>query len=144
MILLDVIDAILCKTFPTTLRDIAQRWYNGLKAGSIATWRLLNRQFMLRFFMNIPPEKSSEELYRCRQGEGETLRAYIERFNNQGMKIEDFNNDTVVQSLKKGDMDGSARRQAKFKKLKTYQEVTVVAKKCINMDDRRRHKTSDT
>ncbi|XP_050217708.1 uncharacterized protein LOC126668561 [Mercurialis annua] len=143
MILLDVSDAILCKTFPTTLGDTAQRWHNGLKAGSIANLRQLNREFVIRFFTNIPPKRSTKEIYRCKQGEGKTLRAYIERFNNEAVKIEDLNNDTLVQALKKGTRIRVLGDKLSSKKPKTYQEVMAVAQKYINIDDGRRQKTND-
>ncbi|XP_050211517.1 uncharacterized protein LOC126661699 [Mercurialis annua] len=143
MVLLDVSDIILCKTFPTTLSDTAQRWYNSLKARSIATWRQLNKEFLIRFFRNIPRKRSYEELYMCKQGEGETLRAYIERFNNEAMKIEHLNNKTVVQALKKGTRMGVLGDKLCSKKPKTYHKVMAVAHKCINIDDGRRQKTSE-
>ncbi|XP_050229234.1 uncharacterized protein LOC126678379 [Mercurialis annua] len=119
IVLLDVTDAIFCKTFPTMLSDTTQRW----------------------FFTNIQTKRSSEELYRCRQGEGETLKAYIERFNNEAIKIEDLNNDMNVQTLNKGTRIGVLGNKLSSKKAKTYQEVMVVAQKCIN--DGKRQKTSD-
>ncbi|XP_050229192.1 uncharacterized protein LOC126678333 [Mercurialis annua] len=143
MVLLDVSNTILCKMFPTTPTATAQRLCNSLKDELIAMWRQLNKEFVIRFFTNILPKRSTEELYMCKQGKGETLRAYIERFNNKAMKIEDLNNESMVQTLKKGTLMGVIGDKLSLKKPKTYQEVMQVAHKCINVDDRRRQKTSD-
>ena len=59
-------DRLLCKVFPTTLIGTAQKWYNKLPPGSITTWKDLSTKFILRFFPNIPPKRSSEQLYQCK------------------------------------------------------------------------------
>ena len=42
-------DALMCKVFPSSLRSIALRWFNGLRKGSIHSFAELTQEFGVRF-----------------------------------------------------------------------------------------------
>ena len=42
-------DALRCKVFPSSLRSIALRWFNGLRKGSIHSFAELTQEFGVRF-----------------------------------------------------------------------------------------------
>ncbi|GJY26915.1 protein kinase-like domain, concanavalin A-like lectin/glucanase domain protein [Tanacetum coccineum] len=63
-------DAIMLPVFPSHTIRIAKRWLNRAPSGTINTWDLLKRIFILRF---CPPSKNSrqlEEIHNFRQEEG--------------------------------------------------------------------------
>ena len=43
------VEALLCKIFPSSLGPVAMRWFNGLKANSINSFRELTKSFGSRF-----------------------------------------------------------------------------------------------
>ena len=42
-------DALMCKVFPSSLRPIALRWFNGLRKGSIHSFAELIQEFGVQF-----------------------------------------------------------------------------------------------
>ena len=38
-------EALICKVFPSSLEPVAMRWFNGLKEGSIRSFKELTRAF---------------------------------------------------------------------------------------------------
>ena len=45
-------EALMCKVFPSSLGPAAMRWFNGLKANSIDSYRQLTQAFGSRFVTN--------------------------------------------------------------------------------------------
>ncbi|XP_050233346.1 uncharacterized protein LOC126681833 [Mercurialis annua] len=74
-----VSDATVCKVFPSTLSDAAQKWYQNLKEGSITSFRELAMAFKTHFAQSIERKKRSSDLKKCFQKQGESLKAYIAR-----------------------------------------------------------------
>ena len=103
----------------------------------------MSTKFILRFFPNIPPKRSSEQLYQCKQKENEPLREYLERFNNEVTKIEDLNIDTAVQALRRGTTMGRLTDKIYAKPPKTYQDLMLMAQKCVSIDDGRRYRRAE-
>ena len=87
MILQNINDAILCRAFPSTLTEIAQRWLHQLPQHSVSSFDDLTEQFRTRFITNIPPAKSIHDLWVCKQEANESLRSYLDRFNKIAMRI---------------------------------------------------------
>ena len=44
--------ALMCKVFPSNLGPVAMRWFNGLKANSVDSYRKLTQAFGSRFVTN--------------------------------------------------------------------------------------------
>jgi len=42
-------EALMCKVFPSSLKPIAMRWFDGLEEGSISSYEELTRVFGARF-----------------------------------------------------------------------------------------------
>ena len=84
-------DYIWCKFFPTTLQGNAADWYKTLPPRSIHSFRQLTTAFRQRFAASIQQKKVSSDLFSIQQREGEPLRRYVERFNDEIAKIEDLN-----------------------------------------------------
>ena len=49
MMLLDALDAILCRAFPSTLKGAVRNWYSTLKLGTIFSFDQISHQFMAHF-----------------------------------------------------------------------------------------------
>ena len=116
MMLHNVNDAIMCRVFPTTLTNTAQRWFHRLPKNSISTFEELIKQFRTRFITNIPPKKSINDLRLCKQEENETLRSYLDRFNKTVMQIEQLSNESSIDALKYGTKMRTLRDKITIKK----------------------------
>ena len=45
-------EALMCKVFPSSLRPVAMRWFNGLKTNSVDSYRQLTQAFGSHFITN--------------------------------------------------------------------------------------------
>ncbi|XP_073286802.1 uncharacterized protein [Primulina huaijiensis] len=70
-------DQIKCKVFLTTLVDSAQRWFEGLASQSIHCFEDFQKVFLHQFSSSKKYKKTAFSLFEVRQGQDETLRAYV-------------------------------------------------------------------
>ncbi|CAJ2653396.1 unnamed protein product [Trifolium pratense] len=85
---LRVSGAIRCRIFPTTLRKGAMAWYHSLPPRSIVSWMDLSDQFRRHFTASRKQPKTEAVLDAIFQGDNESLRSFIERFNKEAVQVE--------------------------------------------------------
>ena len=73
-------DALMCKIFPSSLGPMAKRWFNGLKANSIDSFKKLTQSFGTRFITCSRVSLPLRSLLSMSMREGETLKAYSDRY----------------------------------------------------------------
>ena len=71
-------DAIMCRAFSITLKDIARDWFYALKEASISCFNQLKKEFINTFIINSKRKKDATYLLSVRQREGESLKQYID------------------------------------------------------------------
>ena len=117
MMLQNVNNGILCRVFPSTLTEIAQRWFHQLSQNSVSSFDELAEQFRARFVTNIPPAKSIHDLRMCKQEANESLRSYLDRFNKVAMQIQNLSDETAIEAMKNGTRLGRLKMILWFKNL---------------------------
>ena len=70
----------MCKVFPSSLGLVATRWFNGLKANSVDSYRQLTQAFGSRFITNSKAPRPLSALLSLSMHDGETLKAYLDRY----------------------------------------------------------------
>uniref|UniRef100_A0A2N9ERP1 Integrase catalytic domain-containing protein n=1 Tax=Fagus sylvatica TaxID=28930 RepID=A0A2N9ERP1_FAGSY len=102
-----VLEEIMCRVFPMGLRGLAKVWFNKLESESIGSFVQLSRAFIDHFIGNQRKGRPPTHLLSVKQMEGESLRAFVHRFNEEAMKIdrpkEDVTVTTFMAGLRKGD-----------------------------------------
>ena len=73
-------EALLCKIFPFSLGPMAMRWFNGLRANSINSFKKLTQAFGSRFVTCSRVLRPLDLLLFLSMQEGETLKAYSDRY----------------------------------------------------------------
>ena len=73
-------EALMCKIFPSSLGPMAMRWFNGLRANSIDSFKKLTQSFGACFITcsRVPLPLGSSLFMSMR--ERETLKAYLDRY----------------------------------------------------------------
>ncbi|XP_050214325.1 uncharacterized protein LOC126665542 [Mercurialis annua] len=132
------LDHVLCKLFPTTLKGLAQEWYQSLKPGSIQTFKQFSGLFQARFVACIPQKKLSTDLLAIMQRDGETLRKYIERFNKEAMQIEELSQEIAYTALLNGTTNSDLRKELLAKSPKSFTTLMTIAHTQIRVDDGQR------
>ena len=95
-------ETLMCKIFPSSLGPVAMRWFNNLRANSIESFKKLTRAFDAHFITcsRVPGPLGS--LLSMSMREGETLKAYSDRYWKMFNEIEGEHDDVAVSTFKTG------------------------------------------
>ena len=90
----------MCKVFPSSLGHVAMRWFNGLKTNSIDSYRQLIQAFGSRFITNSRALRPLSALLLLSMHDGETLKAYSDRYWEMFNKLEGNFDEVTISTFK--------------------------------------------
>ena len=93
---------LMCKVFLSSLGPMAMRWFNGLKANSIDSFKKLTRVFGTRFITCSKVPRPLGSLLSMSMREGETLKSYSDRYWEMFNEIEGEHDDMAISTFKAG------------------------------------------
>ena len=73
-------EALMCKVFLSNLGPVAMRWFDGLEASSIDSFKELTRAFRSRFITYNRVPWPLDFLLSMAMREGETLKTYSDKY----------------------------------------------------------------
>ena len=73
-------EALMCKMFPSSLRPVSMRWFDGLEVGSIDSFKELTQAFRSHFITCSKVLQPLDSLLSLSMREGETLKTYSNRY----------------------------------------------------------------
>ena len=88
--------ALMCKIFPSNLGPVAMRWFDGLGAGSIGSFKELTRAFGSRFITCSRVPQPLDSLLSMIMREGETLKTYSDRYWEMFNEIDENFDDVAI------------------------------------------------
>ena len=68
------------KVFPSSLGPVVMRWFNGLKEGSISSFKELTKAFGACFVTCSRVPRPLDSMLFIAMREGETLKTYLDRY----------------------------------------------------------------
>jgi hypothetical protein len=89
-------DEIACRAFPLTLEGSAQEWFGGLPVNSIDSFESLTKTFLMQFLAGKKRKNTLQYMLALRQGETESLKDYLQRFNRERVEAEDMSESVVL------------------------------------------------
>ena len=95
-------EALMCKVFPFNLGPVAMRWFNGLRVDSIGSFKELTQAFYSRFITCIRVPWPLDSLLSLSMREGETLKAYSDRYWETYNEIDGDFDDVAISTFKSG------------------------------------------
>ena len=95
-------EALMCKVFPSSLGPVAIRWFNGLKANFIDSFKKLTRAFGARFITCSRVPWPLGSLLSMSMREGETLKAYSDRYWEMFNETDGDYDDVAISTFKVG------------------------------------------
>ncbi|XP_022841985.1 uncharacterized protein LOC111365684 [Olea europaea var. sylvestris] len=92
-------NAIMCRAFPLTLKDKAQRWFRRLHERSVKDWNDLAMAFLAQFMGSKARTTPKERLVSIKQGRSESLKSYLSRFNKQSIEVEKISDGAALMAI---------------------------------------------
>jgi hypothetical protein len=109
-------DPLMCRIFPSSLGEVALRWFNQLERGSIGSWSQMAEVFVGRFITNSRRSRGLDTLMVIRLGSNESLKDYSARFWETYNDIDGCAEDTALQAFKLGLPPSTGLRQSLTKR----------------------------
>jgi hypothetical protein len=128
-------EEVMCRAFPPGLRGFARVWFNKLESESIGSFVQLSRAFIDHFIGNQRRGRPPTHLLSVKQMEGESLRTFIHRFNEEAMKIDRPKEDVTVTAFMAGLRKGDFLYDLYKDPPETMSELMYEATKHMNAED---------
>ncbi|XP_016164821.1 uncharacterized protein LOC107607372 [Arachis ipaensis] len=138
MYLMDASDTTRCKAFPTTLTKTVVKWFNSLPPRLITSFDDLTKKFLAKFFIKKDKSKHAPSLLEIRQGDRESLRNYMEKFNKACLDIKNLLTGATIMGLINGLREGPFSQSKSKKHPTSLNEVQEWAEKYINKEENSR------
>ncbi|XP_030938482.1 uncharacterized protein LOC115963569 [Quercus lobata] len=94
--------ALTCKVFISNLGPVGMRWFDGLRGGSINSFKELTRAFGARFVTCSRVARPLDSLLSITMREGETLKTYSDRYWEMFNEIDENFDDVAIRTFKVG------------------------------------------
>ncbi|XP_026417514.1 uncharacterized protein LOC113312997 [Papaver somniferum] len=96
----DHYDVVLCKFFPTILRDESLLWYNNLPKGSVKSFAHLSELFLETYIHNSRIRPEVDALFQICRGPNESLRSLVTRWRKLCAEIGKVPEDYAILGFK--------------------------------------------
>ena len=93
-------EALMCKVFPSSLGLVAMRWFDGLRANSIDSFKELTQAFGYHFITCSRVPWPLDSLLSLSMQKGETLKTYSDRYWEMYNKIDGDFEDVAISTFK--------------------------------------------
>ena len=93
-------EALMCKVFPSSLGLVAMRWFDGLGASSIDSFKELTRVFGSRFITCSSVSRPLDSLLSISIREMETLKTYSDKYWKMFNEIDGDFDDVAIRTFK--------------------------------------------
>ena len=80
-----VMNKIMCRALPTTLKGLSRVWFSKLTPNTISTFKELSGHFVTHFIGGQRYKRSSASLLNIKQQDDESLRSYVNQFNKEAL-----------------------------------------------------------
>ncbi|XP_022873009.1 uncharacterized protein LOC111391959 [Olea europaea var. sylvestris] len=129
------LDRVMCKAFPQTLTHAAKDWFSTLEPNSIASFSDLADKFSAFFASSKGIRKTATSLMQLCQGQNETLRDFMKRFNKERLQIPDLHITAVVSALTHAIRCETFKMSLSKTPPKSVTELLTRGEKYINMEE---------
>ena len=95
-------ETLLCRVFPSSLRPMPMRWFDGLKTNSISSFKKHTQSFYSRFITCSRVLQPQNSLLSMSMREGESVKAYSERYWEMFNEIDGDFDEGAIKTFKVG------------------------------------------
>ena len=102
MYLQGVLDEIMCRAFPTTLKGLAQVCFSKIPPNTVSSFQKLSKLFVNNFIGGQRYKHSSSSLLTIKQGDNESLRSFITHFNREALTVDEMDDKLLLAAFHNG------------------------------------------
>ena len=95
-------DEIMGRAFSTTLKRPARLWFSKIPPNSVSFFEELSKLFVNNFIGEQRYKRSSSNLLTIEQGENESLRSFITRFNREALTMDEVDDKLLLAAFHNG------------------------------------------
>ncbi|GKV40350.1 hypothetical protein SLEP1_g48007 [Rubroshorea leprosula] len=128
-------ESLMRKIFPSTLRANARTWYYCLPPRSISSYSEMAFAFSIKFSSRRLIRKTTSELMRVKQRDGESLKNYMSRFNDVVLEVSSFNQAVGIAAVIQGLQHERFRDSLIKHATATFNEVNDRSLKFITVEE---------
>ena len=97
-----VLDEIMCRAFPTTLKGPTRVWFNKIPPNTVSFFEELSKLFVNNFIGGQMHKRSLSSLLTIEQGENESLRSFITQFNREVLIVVEVDDKLLLAAFHNG------------------------------------------
>ncbi|XP_017423499.2 uncharacterized protein LOC108332697 [Vigna angularis] len=92
-------DSVICRAFSLSLKDEAWEWYNTLLPNIVDCFATVETLFRRQYASNKKQEITPAELVNSKQEKGETLKAFMKRYNETARRVKEVSHSFIINNL---------------------------------------------
>ncbi|XP_047160637.1 uncharacterized protein LOC124830835, partial [Vigna umbellata] len=126
-------------TFATSLslKDEALEWYHTLPQNSVDCFATVEALFRKQYATNRRPKMTPAELVNTKQGKDETLKAFMQRYNETARRVKNVNHTFIISNLPSCLRPGYFAEQLYVDPPKSMEELQTTIANFIRIEDLR-------
>ncbi|XP_030926626.1 uncharacterized protein LOC115953230 [Quercus lobata] len=128
-------DEIMCKAFPTTLKGPARVWFSKIPPNSMSSFEELSKLFVNNFIGGQRHKRSLSSLLTIEQGENESLRSFITRFNREALSVDEADDKLLLAAFHNGVNSNLFIHKLYEKEPQSMAELVHSAQNFMNAED---------
>ena len=97
-----VLDEIMCKAFPITLKGSTRVWFNKIPPNTVSSFEDLSKLFVNNFIGGQRHKRLSSSLLTIEQRENESLQSFITRFNREALTMDKMDDKLLLAAFHNG------------------------------------------
>jgi len=102
MYLQGILDEIMCRVFPTTLKGLGRIWFNKLPPNTIPSFQELSKLLINNFIGSQRHKCPLFSLLQIKQAENGSLRSFINHFNEEALLVGEVDNNVLLTAFQNG------------------------------------------
>ena len=133
----------LCNAFPLTLSGSAQACFGRLCPATVTYFEQLKEQFIAQFLSSRPQNHGSNYLKTIRQKDGESMREYLEQFDEAILQCSMVSQESILSAVQEGLKPSQFLHKILRKMPKTYAKLKIKAFSNSSADEYMRGKKGE-
>ena len=130
-----VLDEIMCRAFPTTLKGPARVWFSKIPLNTVSSFKELIKLFVNNFIKGQRHKRCLSSLLTIERGENESLWSFITRFNREALTADEMDDKLLSAAFHNGVNSDLFIHKLYEQEPQTMSELVHLAQNFMNAED---------